>query len=316
MTRLLSAALVIVLSVAAGAAGVARANGLDTVAEELRQDFVYVDPDAERALSTQEADEVRDAIREADTPIYIAVLPESAADVAGGDPAEVARQLSQAVGRPGTYGVVVGDSFRAGSSELPSGEAGQLATDALDSGGDDTTSVLVEFAGLVGGAVAADESGSGGSESGDGDGGSGTSIWLPILLVVGAAAIGYWVWRNSKRRQAQAEEQARAEAADRQLLQAELSVLADDVVTAGAGGGAASGGTERLRRRRQSVSSRAGSARVRRRTGRSRPRPARRRRGQLLDGSSTGDRAGTRATIPTDGLAVGGTTRRTGRHAR
>ncbi len=230
MTRLLSAALVIVLSVAAGAAGVARANGLDTVAEELRQDFVYVDPDAERALSTQEADEVRDAIREADTPIYIAVLPESAADVAGGDPAEVARQLSQAVGRPGTYGVVVGDSFRAGSSELPSGEAGQLATDALDSGGDDTTSVLVEFAGLVGGAVAADESGSGGSESGDGDGGSGTSIWLPILLVVGAAAIGYWVWRNSKRRQAQAEEQARAEAADRQLLQAELSVLADDVV--------------------------------------------------------------------------------------
>ena len=82
---------------------------------------------------------MRDAIREADTPIYIAVLPESAADVAGGDPAEVARQLSQAVGRPGTYGVVVGDSFRAGSSELPSGEAGQLATDALDSGGDDTT---------------------------------------------------------------------------------------------------------------------------------------------------------------------------------
>ena len=76
---------------------------------------------------------MRDAIRAADTPIYVAVLPASAADAAGGDPAEVARQLSEAVGRPGTYGVVVGDSFRAGSSELPSGEAGQLATEALDS---------------------------------------------------------------------------------------------------------------------------------------------------------------------------------------
>ena len=37
MTRLFSAALVAVLTVLAGAAGVARATGLDTVAEELRR---------------------------------------------------------------------------------------------------------------------------------------------------------------------------------------------------------------------------------------------------------------------------------------
>ena len=173
---------------------------------------------------------MRDAVRAADTPIYVAVLPASAADAAGGDPAEIARQLSEAVGRPGTYGVVVGDSFRAGSSELPSGEAGQLASEALGRSGDDTTAVLVDFAGLVGAAASAEGSGgTGGSESSDGDSG-GTSIWLPILLVVGAGAIGYWVWRRSKRRQAEAAERARAEAADRQMLQAEISVLADDIV--------------------------------------------------------------------------------------
>ena len=76
-------------------------TGLDNVAEELRNDPVYVDPDAERELSESETEDVRDAIGDASTPIYIAVLPAAAANGAGGDPAEVARQLSAEVGRPG-----------------------------------------------------------------------------------------------------------------------------------------------------------------------------------------------------------------------
>jgi hypothetical protein len=64
--------------------------------------------------------------------------------------------------------------------------------------------------------------------SGDDDSGSG---WvLPVVLVGGAGAVGLLVWRVSKRRREDAAERARAEEADRQLLKAEISVLADDVV--------------------------------------------------------------------------------------
>ena len=107
-----------------------------------RDNPVYVDTNAERALADDEVDELRAAIRGANTPIYIAVLPASAADGAGGDPDEVARQLAEAVGRPGTFGVVVGDSFRAGSSELPAGRAAELAAESLSASGDDTLAVL------------------------------------------------------------------------------------------------------------------------------------------------------------------------------
>ena len=85
---------------------------LADVASLLRRNPVYVEADAERALTDVEIDELRSVIRSADTPIYIAVLPASTADLAGGDAAEVASQLADAVHRPGTFGVVVGDSFR------------------------------------------------------------------------------------------------------------------------------------------------------------------------------------------------------------
>jgi len=87
---------------------------LDEVATALRSDPVFVDAEAERTLTDDEMAELRSVIRNADTPIYVPVLPASAADVAGGDPAEVASQLADAVDRRGTYGVVVGESWRAG----------------------------------------------------------------------------------------------------------------------------------------------------------------------------------------------------------
>ncbi len=197
---------------------------LDEVAAALRSDPVYVDVDAERALTDDRSDELRSVIRNANTPIYIAVLPASAADVAGGDPAEVASQLVDAVDRRGTYGVVVGESFRAGSSELPDGEAGGLAAAALDAHGDDTAAVLQDFVERV-----RDATGSSDGSAGSGDDGSGRSWVLPVVLAAGVGAAGLIVWRRSKRRQEQAAER-RAYEADRQLLKAEISVLADDVV--------------------------------------------------------------------------------------
>jgi hypothetical protein len=222
-------ALVVMVGLAAGTASAS--VDLGEVAGALRGDPVYVDTDAERALSQGEIDDLRSVIRSANTPIYIAVLPASAADLAGGDAAEVASQLADAVGRPGTYGVVVGDRFRAGSTELAAGEAADLAQAALDANGDDTAAVLDNFVDRVG--DAAGSSGGSGGPGGSGEGGdddSGSSWVLPAVIAAGAGGAGLLVWRRSRRRRAEAAERARAEAADRQLLKAELSVLADDVV--------------------------------------------------------------------------------------
>ena len=216
----LVAAFILLVGLPAGAASAS--VDLDEVADALQSNPVYVDEDAERALSDDEAEELRSAIRSAGTPIYIAVLPASAADLAGGDPAEVASQLANAVDRPGTFGVVVGERFRAGP-----GEAGELAVEALESEGDDTAAVLEDFVQRVGDAAGSTAGSAGGGEADDG-GGSG---WvLPLVIAGGAGAAGLLVLRGSRRRRAEAAERARAEEADRQLLRAEISVLADDVV--------------------------------------------------------------------------------------
>jgi hypothetical protein len=223
-------ATLIALVVMVGLAGGTASGSIDLgdVAGAMRGDPVYVDTDAERALNEGEIDDLRSAIRGADTPIYIAVLPASAADLAGGDAAEVASQLADAVDRPGTYGVVVGERFRAGSTELPAGEAADLAQQALDANGDETAAVLNDFVDRVRDA-ARSSGGSGGSGEG-GDDDSGSSWVLPAVIAAGAGGAGLLVWRRSRRRRAEAAERARAEAADRQMLKAELSVLADDVV--------------------------------------------------------------------------------------
>lgn len=100
---------------------------LAEVADALQERPVYVDADAERTLGENEVDALVEQIRAAGTPIYVAVLPAAAADQAGGDPDEVASELAGTLERPGTYAVLVGNSLRAGSTELPAGEAASLA---------------------------------------------------------------------------------------------------------------------------------------------------------------------------------------------
>src|SRR3712207_4432829 len=73
-------------ALAAPAAGVALQQqteaSLEEAAEALRRDSVYVDPSAERAISSSEADDLRDAIRAQGAAVFIAVLPESMAPTA------------------------------------------------------------------------------------------------------------------------------------------------------------------------------------------------------------------------------------------
>src|SRR4051812_10214252 len=121
---LLSLTLLLVTAPAAFAQG-----EIDAAAEGLRSDPVYVDPDAEAQLSTSEQDELRDRIAKADTPVYIAVLPASAADEAGGSATDVARQVADGVGRSGSYGIVVGRKLIGGPSSGTADAAGKAAAE-------------------------------------------------------------------------------------------------------------------------------------------------------------------------------------------
>ena len=201
--------------------GMASAQGqLDRAADALELDPVYVDPDAERAITDDEAEDLRQAIADAGAgPIYLAILPAAAAREAGGDSGAALREIAFAVRQPGTYGAIIGDDFRAGAEDtLPEGRAAELATEALEAeSGNGTAAVLENFVRRV--ADARGEEGSGGGES---DGGGAFPIFLVVLVV---AAVGLFGWsRVRRRRREQAElEQVKAVARD------DLVALGDDI---------------------------------------------------------------------------------------
>src|SRR3954453_9348926 len=80
---------------------------LSKAADEVQRDPVYVDPDAEAALTDEEADAVRQRIEARDAaPMYIAVLPEAALQETGGDANAALTTFADAVGLQGTYVLV------------------------------------------------------------------------------------------------------------------------------------------------------------------------------------------------------------------
>ena len=201
--RLVTIAVSAALLTAGPAAAQLSAGGLDEAARTLESSPVFVDPDAERALSAVEVERLREAIRRHDAgPLYLAVLPGSAADEAGGDPDAALREVALAVGEPGTYAGVIGDSFRAGTigGVLPPGAAGTLATQALEAERDaGTAAVLEDFVRRVG-EVRAGGSVGGGDSSSDG---GGFPVVLLALLAIPAALLGLSRWRRRSRERAQ-----------------------------------------------------------------------------------------------------------------
>jgi hypothetical protein len=200
---------------------------VDAATSSLRTDPVFVDPSAERAITEAEAAQLRARIKESGAPVFVAVLPAAAIDEVG-DVNALPRSLAEGTGLAGTYAVVAGNSFRAAG---PNGAAA-LATAAFQARRDDgTAAVLSEFVDQV--VAARPTVGDGAGEpapapvapSAEDKGGS--NLLLIAALAVGGAGLFTWSRRRTRARQAEA---ARAEAADRQLLQAELSVLADDVM--------------------------------------------------------------------------------------
>jgi hypothetical protein len=204
-----AAVLLTVLSAPAAHAGTI----VDSAAKALESDPVYVAPNAEKAISAAEERRLEREIRtKGHGPIYIAILPSAALDEAGGSATGIADELHRELGRRGVYAVVAGNQFRAESTDLDGGEAGDLAREAIDEHrSDGVAATLVDFVDRVGDA-----------RTGNGDGGGSGFGWWPILLVGGAGFLGY---RTLRRRRTQNERLREVKETARE----DLVALADDV---------------------------------------------------------------------------------------
>ena len=90
----------------------ARAQELDAAVAALSKGYVYVDPSAE-AAGEIDADALDEEVRDSGESIFIAVLPSSAAE--GASINETLQALHDQAGITGTYVLVMGREFRAGS---------------------------------------------------------------------------------------------------------------------------------------------------------------------------------------------------------
>jgi hypothetical protein len=194
---------------------------IDRAVAALNSDPVYVDPAAELAVSPADQDRLRQKIDGAGAgPVYIAILPATAEQEAGGSPDGVLQAIHDALGRKGTYAAVIGRHFRAGSDVLQPGVAGRLATEALAAHrGEGVAATLLDFI---------DRSAAERNGNGNGDGGSGGQPSSGGSALIGLLIAGVVVFllfqAVRKRRRSQAElAEVKAAAHD------DLIALADDV---------------------------------------------------------------------------------------
>jgi len=188
------------LLIAAPAAGAQ--DAVDRAAQALKQDPVYVDPEAENALDGDDTAALRSRIADSGLELHVAVLPESA-----GNPATVAETLAEQTGLPGDYAVVAGGVLRTG----PSDEARAAADEAVEAHtGEGAAVVLLDFVDRL------DEKR---------NGGGGIPTGTLILLGLGAAGgVGLLAARRRRQR-----EQAAEFAEVKDNVRDDLVALGDDI---------------------------------------------------------------------------------------
>ncbi|MEW1692261.1 hypothetical protein ACIQOF_30580 [Streptomyces sp. NPDC091265] len=197
------------------------ASTVDDVAQALRKNPVYVDPAAAGQLSRSQADALAKKIKDADKPVFVAVLPQSPAFPAQ----SVLRTLRTDTGITGVYAVRLGDGFNAGADpQVMSEQAVRNLTAAVKAPGaaPDASAQLNAFTdrALEQARGHAPESWGGGSSSGNGSPTAGL-IAIGAVVVVGGAGAYTVVRRNRKRKEA--EEQASLD---------KLRVVVDEDITA------------------------------------------------------------------------------------
>ncbi|OUD00354.1 hypothetical protein, partial [Streptomyces swartbergensis] len=215
LVRLLIVPVVAVLAaLMVGAPGAHAATDLSKVAGELRENPVYVDPAASGQLAESDAEALADKIKDADKPVFVAVLP---ADVPTQD---LFRNLRTETGVTGLYGIRLGDEFdaRADSSVMSPQAVSNLVTAVGDAG--DAKAQLNDFVDDALRNV-------GGSAPSSWSDGSGTDVPVGGLVTVGAllAAGGAGAYALARRNRRRHEEEQRA------ALE-KLRVVVDEDITA------------------------------------------------------------------------------------
>jgi hypothetical protein len=155
-------------------------------------------------------------------PMYVAVMPEAIRNEAGGDPGVALARIANQVDANGTYVLVAGRTLRAGSSVLPRGEAGELASDAIKANGGDLNAILLDLAGRIGAARSGESGGSG--AGGDGGGGGIGAGGILLLGLLGAGGAVVYAGRRRRRKEERAEfEEAKRNSRD------DLVALGEDI---------------------------------------------------------------------------------------
>ncbi|MER5731718.1 hypothetical protein ABT084_25855 [Streptomyces sp. NPDC002138] len=222
-TRLISALSGLLLALSATALVVApqasAATGPAAVAEALKKGPVYVDPRAEAQLPKDQADALAKKIKDADKPVFVAVLPATAEFPA----ATVLRTVRTETGITGLYAIRLGDGFNAAADRtvMPVNSVRNL-TDAVKAGG--AVDAVTQLNNFVDQALSQTKGGApaswGGSGS-DGGGGSGALIGLGAVALVGGGGAYALVRRNRKKKEEEEREAIR-----------KLSVVVDEDITA------------------------------------------------------------------------------------
>ena len=158
-------------------------------------------------------------------PMFVAILPQAAADANGGADGLLVK-LQAAVGLNGTYALIAGKSFRAGSTDLRSGQAGELATEAFQAHRSEGASgVLADFVRRI--AAARASGGTSGSGATGSSGGHGNRSWLlPLLGILGIGIGGGVLY--TRRKQKAFEKQAFQEV--REGVRGDLQDLSTDIL--------------------------------------------------------------------------------------
>ncbi|MFI1660680.1 hypothetical protein ACH4ZU_38100 [Streptomyces sp. NPDC020472] len=209
--------LLLLLLVLAPAAG-ARTTGVSDAAAALRQGPVYVDPGAAGQLSAADAKALAQKIRDADKPLFVAVLPANAQF----PPEGLLRNLRTQTGIAGLYAVRLGDRFDAGADRsVMSGQAVRNLVTAVRQPGVDAATELNDFVDQALPVMRGSAPASWGSVGKD----SGVPVAGLVVLgaVVVAGGAGAYAVVRRKRLRKEAEERA---ALDR------LRVVVDEDITA------------------------------------------------------------------------------------
>ncbi|MGW7423853.1 hypothetical protein ACWGJB_28110 [Streptomyces sp. NPDC054813] len=205
----------LVIALTAFAPQATAATGVSTIADALRKSPVYVDPAAAAQLSTAEADTLARQIKDANKPLFIAVLP------AGYPTQDLFTNLRTATGITGLYAVRLGDRFdaRADSSVLPRTAVQNLVTSVQ---GETVNTQLTDFTNRALTNLGGKAPSTWGGGSADGSGVSSTALIAIGAVIVAGGAGAYTLVRRNRRRH---QEEQRA-ALDR------LRVVVDEDITA------------------------------------------------------------------------------------